>query len=132
MPLYMVSESKQQYYNQIINIMGLNLEDLIFEKMFILFEKLTKCQTDAETAKIELQLTRSKLLMETDFSAVLGKSRTNKEEREAYMKPHLAEYKEAVEQAEAQTKFYKNKIKILNDLIKAKALALELEGALKD
>ena len=53
----------------------------------------------------------AKLYIETDFSKVLGKSRTNKEEREAYINQEMA-----VEKTARQS--YEHSIDILNDLIR--------------
>ncbi len=55
--------------------------------------------------------TEAKLLIDTDFSEALGKSRTNKEERDAYVNREMA--KEKLARAE-----YENSIDILNDLIR--------------
>ena len=53
----------------------------------------------------------AKLYIETDFSKVLGKSRTNKEEREAYINQEMA-----IEKTARQS--YEHSIDVLNDLIR--------------
>ena len=111
--------------------MDLQLKDLIFEKMYLLFQKLQPAMSNLEYAEIELKTEENKLLLETDFEKELGKSRTNKDERNAFIKPLLSKYEEKVDDLDYEVKFYKNKIEILNDLIKAQRTLLTIEGALK-
>ena len=113
-----------------VSIFDLQLEDLIFEKMFLLFQKLQPAMLNLEDAKVELQFNKDKLLMETDFKTELGESRPTIAMKEAYMKPHLAEFEEKVSTNEEMVTFYKDKLNILNDLIKAQRTLLNIEGAL--
>ena len=53
----------------------------------------------------------AKLLIDTDFSEALGKSRTNKEEREAYINREMAK-------VIAVRKSYEHSIDIVNDLLR--------------
>ena len=53
----------------------------------------------------------AKLLIDTDFSEALGKSRTNKEEREAYINREMA-------RVIATRKSYEHSIDIVNDLLR--------------
>ena len=126
-----VCESKQDMFAQTVSIMDLQLKDLIFEKMYLLFQKLQPAMSNLEYAEIELKTEENKLLLETDFEKELGKSRTNKDERNAFIKPLLSKYEEKVDDLDYEVKFYKNKIEILNDLIKAQRTLLTIEGALK-
>jgi len=126
-----ICESKQDIFGLTVTIMDLQLQDLIFEKMYILFQKLQPAIKDLETAKIDLQVNKDKFLLETDFEKELGKSRTNKDERMAVIKPLLAPFEDKVDKFEDTVTFYKNKLNILNDLIKAQRTLLTIEGALK-
>lgn len=126
-----ICESKQDMFGLTVTIMDLQLQDLIFEKMYLLFQKLQPAIKDLETARIELQVNRDKLLLETDFEKELGKSRTNKDERMAVIKPLLAPFEDKVDEFNDKVKFYKDKLEILNDLIKAQRTLLSIEGALK-
>ena len=132
MPQYQICEHMADMQEVKISIFRLNLEELIYEKMYLLFEKLFINDNKCEDAKIQLQLKRDKLLLETDFSKELGKSRTNKEEREAYIKPFLAECEDKVDEYTALVKNYETKIKIINDLISLRKLELKIETTLQE
>ncbi len=132
LPAYQVCEHMQEIEKVKVNIFRLNLEELIFEKMFLIFEKLFVADNRLEDNKVKLQLKRDELLLETDFSAVLGKSRTNKEEREAYIKPFLADLENKVDECNDKVKFYENKLKILNDLIELRKFELKIETHLQE
>lgn len=132
LPQYMICEHMKDMQEVAVSIFRLNLEELIFEKMYLLFEKLFIADNKMEDAKIQLQLQRDKLLLETDFSKELGKSRHNKEEREAYIKPFLAECEEKVDECETKVKTYETKLKIINDLISMRKLELRIETTLKE
>ena len=80
-----------------------NAEELIRNKDTVQY-RLTELE-------IKLMKKEGELLINTDFSKVLGKSRTNKEERDAYVNREMA--KEKLARAE-----YENSIDILNDLIR--------------
>lgn len=125
LPLYMQVESGTKG-----SIFDLRLEDLIFEKMFLIFEKQMPIDEKLFTAECNLQTAKDKIISETDFSEVLGKSRTNQAERDAYMKPLLETEQKAVDELKDKVKFYTNKIVIINDLIKAKRTALKIEAEL--
>ena len=127
MPAYLLAETKEN-----TSIFNLNLSELIFEKMFILFEKIQTANNNLETAKIELQLQKDKLLLETDFKAELGESRPTVAMKEAYMKPHLANLENKVDKYANEVVYYKDKVNVLNDLIKSQRLMLRLEGALTE
>lgn len=132
LPRYMICEHMEEIQQVKVNIFKLNLEELIYEKMFLIFERLFVADNKLEDNKIKLQLERDKLLLETDFSTVLGKSRTNKEEREAYIKPFLADLENKVDECQNKVKFYENKIKSINDLISCRKMELRIETQLKE
>lgn len=131
LPLYVVAESKLDVLGVQVSIMDLQLKDLIFEKMYLLFQKLQPAMKELEQAKINLQQEKDKLLLETDFKTVLNESRPTVAMKEAYMQPKLVKFEKAVKSSEENIQFYKNKLNILNDLIKAERTLLNIEGALK-
>ena len=131
-PIYELSESKLELTEQKVSLFKLDLQELIYEKMFLLFEKLQVNENKLAEAEIDLQICKDKLLLETDFSEVLGKSRTNQGERDAYMKPFLAEHENKIDEYNTVVKFYKTKLNIINDLITAKRTLLTIEGALHE
>lgn len=114
------------------SIFNLNLEQLIFEKMILLFEKMQPAQNDLKSAVIELSTTKNNLFMEIDFKKELSESRPTVAMKEAYIEPQIAEYKDKVDTAQEKVDFYKNKLNIINDLIKHKRLLLQVEGGLKE
>ena len=61
-------------------------------------------------------------ISETDFSEVLGKSRTNQAERDAWMQPKLQAHIDAVNDMKKDVKFYEKKIIIINLLYYFKTL----------
>lgn len=108
------------------SIFNLNLEQLIFEKMILLFEKMQPAQNDLKSAEIELSIIKNNLFMEIDFKKELGESRPTVAMKEAYIEPQIAEYKDKVDTAQEKVDFYKNKLNIINDLIKHKRLLLQV------
>lgn len=130
MPVYMIAEHLKAQGDY--SIFNLNLEQLIFEKMVLLFEKLQPAQVNLEKAKLNLQAEKDKLLMETDFQTELGESRPTVAMKEAWMKPRLLYYETEVDNYNSDVVFYKNKLNIINDLIKHKRLLLQVEGGLKE
>lgn len=127
-----ISDSKKDLTGAIVSIMDLRLNDLIFEKMYLLFQKLQPALKEQESAKIELQFNKDKLLLETDFKTELGESRPTVAMKEAYMKPLLVTYEDKLDKCNDTVDFYKNKLTIINDLIKAQRLLLDIEGALHE
>lgn len=130
MPAYMIAEHLKNEGDY--SIFNLNLEQLIFEKMVLLFEKLQKLQNDLKYAEIALKDRKQQLLLETDFKKELGESRPTIAMKEAWMKPYLTEFEAKVESINDELVFYKNKLNIINDLIKHKRLLLQVEGGLKE
>ena len=129
-PDYMIAEHLKAQGDY--SIFNLNLEQLIFEKMVLLFEKLQRLQNDLKFAEIELKDRKDTLLLETDFKKELGESRPTIAMKEAWMKPHLDKLEAKVERINNDVVFYKNKLTIINDLIKHKRLLLQVEGGLKE
>ena len=131
MPKYLICEFKEQM-GIISPIFDLKLEDLVYEKMFLLFERLQPLNNKIAEAEVELQTNKDKLLLETDFKTVLGENRPTIAMKEAYMKPLLAEYENKLDELTDSKVFYNNKLTILNDLIKTRRLELKIEGNLHE
>lgn len=115
-----------------ISLFGANLEQLTYEKMFILFQRLQPALNDLKQAQISLENTRDKILLETDFKKELNENRPTIAMKEAYMKPLIAAYENKVEEHEETVEYYKNKITIINDLIRNARLMLKIEVALNE
>lgn len=128
LPLYQICESMEEIQKVKVNIFRLTLEELIYEKMFILFERLFVADNEYEDAKIELQMETDKLLLETDFKS---KGLTNEKMRTAYMKPLLANLEDNKEEKAEKVKFYEAKLKIINDLINLRKFELKIETNLQ-
>lgn len=126
-----ICESKQDMFGITVSIMDLQLHDLIFEKMYLLFQKLQPAIKDLETAKIELQDKKDDLLLNTNFKEKLNESRPTIAMKEAYIKPLVIKQQQKVDKFEDSVTFYKNKLNILNELIKEQRTLLTIEGALK-
>lgn len=131
-PFYLTSESKLQETGNVYNIFDLNLEEVVYEKMFILFEKYQVIQKKLDDAKVELQIKKEEMLMSVDFKKELDSNRPTIAEKDAYMRPFLAEYEEKVDKLNYDLKYYSDKLKVLNDLISTKRLMLEIEASLKN
>lgn len=126
-----ICESKHDLFGLTVSIMDLKLQDLIFEKMYLLFQKLQPAMKNWESAKIELKDKKDDLLLNTDFKETLNESRPTIAMKEAYIKPLVIKQQQKVDKFEDSVTFYKNKLNILNDLIKAQRTLLDIEGALK-
>lgn len=131
MPEYLVCETVRNQTGDIVSIMDLQLPQLIFEKMYLLFEKLRIHENNLETLKVKLQKDKDALLLETDFKKELGESRPTVAMKEAYIKQFTGDTEKQIEDSNAQVTFYKDKLAIINDLIRKERLLLEIEGALK-
>ena len=129
LPLYLITEHRLGA-GAVVNIFDLNLEDVIFEKMYLMFDKLEPLNKQLLDAKLELKINTDKILLETDWNEALGTKRPTIAEKEAHMRPLLSKYEDAVDDLNQQIRFYKDKLVIINDLIKAKGLSLKIEGAL--
>lgn len=131
MPKYLICEFKQEL-GVIAPIFDLKLEDLVYEKMFLLFEKLQPLNNKIAEAEVDLQTNKDKLLLETDFKKELGENRPTIAMKEDYMKPLLAEFENKLDELTDSKVFYNNKLTILNDLIKTRRLELKIEGNLHE
>ena len=131
MPEYLVCETVRNQTGKIVSIMDLQLPQLIFEKMYLLFEKLRVAENNLETAKIKLQKDKDALLLETDFKKELGESRPTVAMKEAYIQQFTGDTEKEIAEHNESVVFYKDKLIIINDLIRKERLLLEIEGALK-
>lgn len=113
------------------NLFDLNLEDLIMEKMFLLFEKLQPLNNSLKEVTIKYEIEHDKLLMETDFETVLAVKRPTIAMKEAYIKPFTADLQDKIDEQNEQITKYKDKINIINDLIKMRRLELKIEANLE-
>ena len=127
LPPYEVSET---YLPAVKSIFNLNLEELIYEKMTILYEHQFKLEKDLFDKEIELQTTKDKIILETDFAKAIGKSRPNQADREAYIRPTIAPIENEIDNLKRDIAFYKHKIIIINDLIKARRVQLQIDAEL--
>lgn len=112
------------------SIFDLKLEDLVFEKMVLMFEKYNPAVKKLDTAKIDLQMQKDKLLLETDFKTELNESRPTVAMKEAYIKPLVAKFEDKVDECKDQVEYYKSKLAIVNDLIKNRRIELKIENTL--
>ena len=131
-PKYRLAESALDY-GVVKDIVPMQLEDLVFEKMYILFEKHEPCIRSLKKNKLEYQDLKDKLLREIDFQKELGiTTKPTIADKDAVMKPYLAELEEKIEKIKENIAFYENKITILNDLIKTRRLQLKIEAAINE
>lgn len=128
-PKYLLSESKLEM-GITASIFDLKLEDLVFEKMVLLFEKYNPAVKNLDTAKIDLQIEKDRLLLETDFKKELNESRPTVAMKEAYIKPLVAKLEDKVDKCKDQVEYYKSKLAIVNDLIKNRRIELKIENTL--
>ena len=129
---YEKSESKSDLYGiKNASIFLLNLEDLTYEKMYLQFEKLAPAQYKLDGAKVDMQVKKDKLLLETDWKKEYpNESRITNAIKDAHIKPLLAEVEEKIDDLTEQVNFYKTKISIVSDLIKNRRLELKIENSL--
>ena len=111
------------------SILNLNLEELVYEKMYLMFEKLAPANANLEKCKIKLQLKSDVILLETDFKKL---GLTNEKMRNAYVKPLVAEFEDRVDLAKEKVVYYKAKLEIINDLIQTRSLELKIENNLME
>lgn len=115
------------------SIFDLKIDALVFEKMFIMFERVEPTQRKLDSEKALLKLKKDELLRTFDFKAELGiTTKPTIADKEAVMKPHLQEYEDSVAGYEERLKCYKNKLEIINDLIKNKRIMLKIEAELEE
>lgn len=127
-PKYLIAESIEDMKNIKISLFDLNLEELVYEKMSILFEKLYQANNNLEDAKVNLQIETDKILLETDFKSL---GLTNEKMRQAHIKTLTTGLEDKVDEKKEIVQFYKNKLTIINDLITVRKLELKIEANLQ-
>ena len=133
LPKYMVCEHTLEMFNRQVSIFNLNLEELVFEKMHIMFEKLIPANATKDNNKIALQMEKERLLRELDFKAELGiTTKPTIADKDAVMRPYLSEFENKLDESKEEVEFYENKLIIINDLIKTRRLELKIETALQE
>lgn len=115
---------------QEISIFNADLEVLVYEKMFILFERLQLKQNLLKKAENMYDDKKAELLLTLDFKKITGESRPTIAMKEAVIKDDLEEFQTNVDKYNNDVDYYKNKLTIINDLIKNKRLLLRFEGNL--
>ena len=129
-PEYEISESAKEM-GITKSIFNLSLDDLVYEKMFIMFEKLNPLEKDLFNAKQDLKAKKDELLRTIDFKKELNiTTKPTIADKDAVMKPHLQEFEDKINTANDEIKKYKDKLVIINDLISNKRVQLKIEGGL--
>ena len=129
-PEYEISESAKEM-GIVKSIFNLSLDDLVYEKMFILFEKQNPLEKDLIKAKQDLKLKKDELLRTIDFKKELNiTTKPTIADKDAVMKPHLQEFEDKINTANEDIKKYKDKLVIINDLINNKRVQMKVEGGL--
>ena len=129
-PEYEISESAKEM-GIVKSIFNLSLDDLVYEKMFILFEKQNPLEKDLVKAKQDLKLKKDELLRTIDFKKELNiETKPTIADKDAVMKPQLKVFEDKINTAKDEITKYKDKLVIINDLIKNKRLQLKIEGGL--
>lgn len=130
--LYSIAEHALEF-GYTMNLFKMDLEQLIYEKMFVLFEKLAPLNVNLKDAEVKLTMEKEELLRTLDFKKELGiTTKPTIADKEAVMRPFLAKLEDKVEEYEKDIAFYKNKIVIINDLIKMQRLQLRMEAAINE
>ena len=129
-PEYEISESAKEM-GIMKSIFNLSLDDLVYEKMFIMFEKLNPLEKDLVKAKQDLKAKKDELLRTIDFKKELNiTTKPTIADKDAVMKPHLQEFEDKINTANEDIKKYKDKLVIINDLIGNKRVQMKVEGGL--
>lgn len=129
-PEYEISESAKEM-GIMKSIFNLSLDDLVYEKMFIMFEKLNPLEKDLVKAKQDLKAKKDELLRTIDFKKELNiTTKPTIADKDAVMKPHLQEFEDKINTANEDIKKYKDKLVIINDLINNKRVQMKVEGGL--
>lgn len=113
------------------SIFDLKLDALVFEKMFIMFEKVAPAQRKLDEEQVTLQTKKDNLLRTLDFKELTGESRPTIAMKDAVMQPQLQEHEDKIKSLKQDLECYKNKLTILNDLIKNQRLMIKIESALE-
>ena len=129
-PEYEISESAKEM-GIMKSIFNLSLDDLVYEKMFIMFEKLNPLEKDLVKAKQDLKAKKDELLRTIDFKKELNiTTKPTIADKDAVMKPQLQEFEDKINTANEDIKKYKDKLVIINDLINNKRVQMKVEGGL--
>lgn len=129
-PEYEISESAKEM-GIMKSIFNLSLDDLVYEKMFIMFEKQNPLEKDLFNAKQDLKAKKDELLRTIDFKKELNiTTKPTIADKDAVMKPHLKEFEDKINTANENIKKYKDKLVIINDLIDNKRVQMKVEGGL--
>ena len=130
---YEIAEYLKHEKNVVCSLFDLTLEQLIYEKMYMLFEVLNDAEHELFNSVNDYEDKRNELLKTIDFKKELSiTTKPTIADKEAVMKPKLTEYYNQKLNAEKRVTFCKNKLTIINDLEKQKRLLLRIEGALSE
>lgn len=127
---YAVCEFKKENDAVEVTIFDLNINDLVFEKMFLLFQKLMPLQKELSKVKADEQNKRNDLLLKLDFATLTGEKRPTVAMKDSIMDKKLEKELSDIGVLTEKVEFYKNKIKIVNDLISNARLLLKIENEL--
>lgn len=129
-PEYEISESAREMGIS-KSIFNLSLDDLVYEKMFLMFEKISPLEKTLFNTKQDLKNKKDELLRTIDFKKELNiTTKPTIADKDAVMKPHLKEFEDKINTANEDIKKYKDKLVIINDLIGNKRVQLKVEGGL--
>lgn len=127
---YAVCEFKKENDAVEVSVFDLNINDLVFEKMFLLFQKLMPLQKELSEVKAEEQNKRNEFLLKLDFATLTGEKRPTVAMKDSIMDKKLEKELSDIGVLTEKVEFYKNKIKIVNDLISNARLLLKIENEL--
>ena len=125
-----VCEFKKQHGIE-VSIFDLRINDLVFEKMFLLFQKLMPLQKELSKSKSEEQYKRNDLLLKLDFPSLTGEKRPTIAMKDSILDKELEKELSDIDVLTEKVEFYKNKLKIINDLISNARLLLKIENELQ-
>lgn len=129
-PEYEISESAREMGIS-KSIFNLSLDDLVYEKMFLMFEKISPLEKTLFNTKQDLKNKKDELLRTIDFKKELNiTTKPTIADKDAVMKHHLKEFEDKINTANEDIKKYTDKLVIINDLINNKRVQLKVEGNL--
>ena len=129
-PEYEISESAREMGIS-KSIFNLSLDDLVYEKMFLMFEKISPLEKTLFNTKQDLKNKKDELLRTIDFKKELNiTTKPTIADKDAVMKHHLKEFEDKINTANEDIKKYTDKLVIINDLIDNKRVQLKVEGGL--
>ena len=129
-PEYEISESAREMGIS-KSIFNLSLDDLVYEKMFLMFEKISPLEKTLFNTKQDLKNKKDELLRTIDFKKELNiTTKPPIADKDAVMKHHLKEFEDKINTANEDIKKYTDKLVIINDLIDNKRVQLKVEGGL--